>query len=459
MYRGARHGAVLAGAALALAGLVLSGCSPSSEQPTTSESAVPEVDCSELGDYGTFDSGTRVTIRGAVLGLEAELLNVSFDQFEACTGINVDYIGSKDFATGILVQAQEENAPDLAIFPQPSLVTSMANAAFLVPAPAKAVENVSTSWDEYWSDFGTVDGKSFGTPLTSTVKGYIWYSPAEFETHGYEVPQTLDELLALSQTIAEAGRNKPWCDGFVSNDASGWPGTDWLEDVLLRQAGASVYDKWVSHELPFNALPVERALDSVGEILKNPDFVNGGFDGVKSIATTEFAGAGLPILDGQCSLYHQASFYEGFWDAGGDSDVTIAPDGDVWAFLMPGTTAKSTPFIVGGDLVASFNEEAATQSVHTYLTSVHWASTRVKLGGVVSANREVDPALASSDILSDSMRLLQNPSATIRFDGSDLMPTSVGSGSFWAGMMDWINGESTADTLTAIDQSWPKGGG
>lgn len=458
MHRRERHSAVLAGAVLALASLILSGCTAPSE-PTTSDGATPPADCSEFGDYGAFDSGTRVTIRGPVLGMEAQLLNESFEQFEACTGINVDYSGSKDFTTGIMVQSQEESAPDLAIFPQPSLLRAMATAGFLVPAPDKATENVAESWSEYWSEFGTVDERSYGTPLMATVKGYIWYSPAEFEAHNYEVPESLDELLALTKTIADADRNKPWCDGFVSSDASGWPGTDWLEDVVLRQAGAATYDKWVGHEIPFNAPPVERALDYVGEILKDPAYVNGGFDGVKSIATTEFADAGLPILNEQCSLYHQASFYEGFWDASGDAELTIAPDGDIWAFLMPGTDLETSPVIVGGDLLGSFNDEAATQSVHNYLSSAHWANARVKLGGVISANLDVDPALASSDLLADSIRLLQDPSVTVRFDGSDVMPTTVGSGSFWTGMMDWINGQSTADALTSIEQSWPKSGG
>ena len=459
MSRRTGRGALLAGAVLALAGLVLSGCTGPAEQPKMSDSATPVVDCGELGDYGHFDAGTRVTIRGPVIGMEAQLLNDSFGQFETCTGINVDYTGSKEFATGIVVQAQEENGPDLAIFPQPSLLKSMATAGFLVPAPAEAKKNLAESWSAYWTDFGTVDEKIYGSPLTATVKGYIWYSPAEFEAHGYQVPETLDELLTLTETIAADARNKPWCDGFLSGDASGWPGTDWLEDVMLRQAGAATYDKWVNHQIPFNAPSVERALDYVGTILKDPAYVNGGFDGVKSIATTEFADAGLPILDGQCSLYHQASFYEGFWDAGGDAELTIASDGDIWAFMMPGTSADISPVVVGADLLGSFNDDAATQAVHNYLSSVHWANVRVGLGGVISANLGVDSDLASSDLLAESIRLLQKPTVTVRFDGSDVMPTAVGSGSFWAGMTDWINGQSTADTLTAIEQSWPKSGG
>ena len=41
-------------------------------------------------------------------------------------------------------------------------------------------------------------------------------------------------------------------ESFESGAASGWPGTDWLEDLMLRSAGPNVYDKWVNHEISFD---------------------------------------------------------------------------------------------------------------------------------------------------------------------------------------------------------------
>jgi alpha-glucoside transport system substrate-binding protein len=44
-----------------------------------------------------------------------------------------------------------------------------------------------------------------------------------------------------------------------------------------------------------------------------------------------------------------------------------------------------------------------------------------------------------------------------RFDGSDLMPGEVGSGSFWGGMVDYVSGSADLDTVLAeIDASWPQ---
>ena len=38
--------------------------------------------------------------------------------------------------------------------------------------------------------------------------------------------------------------------GIDSGDATGWPVTDWLEDVCCGTAGPDVYDQWVNHDDP-----------------------------------------------------------------------------------------------------------------------------------------------------------------------------------------------------------------
>ncbi len=68
------------------------------------------------------------------------------------------------------------------------------------------------------------------------MKSFVWYSPKEFKDNGYKVPTTLDELKALSDKIAATGK-KPWCAGIGSGDATGWPVTDWMEDMMLRLSG------------------------------------------------------------------------------------------------------------------------------------------------------------------------------------------------------------------------------
>jgi alpha-glucoside transport system substrate-binding protein len=415
-----------------------------------------DVDCAPYETYGTFDSGTTVTISGTILDLEADNLVKSWKDFETCTGIEIDYQGTSEFEAQIAVLAEGGNAPDIGIVPQPGLLARLAAGGWLIPASQAVEDNVDEWWSEDWKQYGTYDGTFYAAPLMASIKGYIWYSPSEFEEKGYEIPTTLEELTALSEQIASEGDHKPWCVGLESGEATGWPGTDWIEDFALREAGADVYDQWVTHEIPFNDPAIVHAFDSVGAYLKNPDMVNGGIGDVSTQISEAFQTAGLPILDGECSLHHQASFYETFWNPNGDEGNTVASDGDVYAFLLPPVNADDPQAVTGGgEFPVAFRDATEVEAVRAYLSSDTWANNRVSLGGVISANKGLDPDNASSELLKQSIEILQDPDTTFRFDGSDLMPGAVGADSFWKGIVAWVGGQSTQQTVDAIEASWP----
>ncbi|MCS0499642.1 ABC transporter substrate-binding protein [Protaetiibacter mangrovi] len=413
-----------------------------------------DVDCAPYEAYGT-DEGKTVTISGTILDLEADRLVESWKDFETCTGIEIDYQGSSEFEAQIAVLAEGGNAPDIGIVPQPGLLARLAAGGWLIPASKGVEDNVDKWWSADWKQYGTYDGTFYSAPLMASIKGYIWYSPSEFADKGYEVPTTLDELKALSEKIAAEGDHKPWCVGLESGEATGWPGTDWVEDFVLREDGPDVYDQWVNHEIPFNDPQIVKAFDSVGEYLKNPDMVNGGIGDVSTQISEAFQTAGLPILDGECSLHHQASFYETFWNPDGGDANTVAPDGTVWAFLLPPVNADDPQAVTGGgEFPVAFRDAPEVETVRTFLSSDTWANNRVSLGGVISANKGVDPDNASSELLKQSIEILQGDT-TFRFDGSDLMPGAVGADSFWKGIVAWVGGQSTQDTVDAIEASWP----
>jgi alpha-glucoside transport system substrate-binding protein len=404
--------------------------------------------------YGPGDAGEAdgvVTIIGTIADTEAELLEQSWADWEEENDIDIQYESTKEFEAQIGSLAQGGNPPDLAIFPQPGLLADLATRGYIQPAPEGVAANVADGWSEDWAAYGTVEGQLVGAPLMASVKGFIWYSPSLFEQNGWEIPETWDDLMTLTQTIADSGR-VPWCAGFGSDAATGWPGTDWIEDLVLRQAGPETYDKWVSHDIPFNDPAIKSAFDAVGDILLNPDYVNAGYGDVVTINSTPFGDPATALVDGECVLHHQASFYEGFiTDAGG----TVAEDGDIWAFITPAEEAGAGAVTGGGEIVAAFSNDEDTIKVQEYLSSADWANSRVSLGGVISANKGLDPSNASSAILSQAIETLQDPNTTFRFDASDLMPGAVGAGTFWTGMVDWINGTPTEDVLDAIEASWP----
>ena len=146
-----------------------------------------------------------------------------------------------------------------------------------------------------WKQYGTVDGKFYAAAARRQREVLRLVLPAGVQGQGLRGARRRGaELLALSDKIVADnpdGAVKPWCAGIESGDATGWPATDWIEDIMLRTAGPEIYDKWVKHEIPFNDPAVATALAEVGKILKNPKYVNGGFGDVKTIASTSFQDA------------------------------------------------------------------------------------------------------------------------------------------------------------------------
>lgn len=414
-----------------------------------------DMDCSAYEQYGTFE-GEQVTISSTISDQEGDQLVESWADFVSCTGITIEHNGTNEFESQIFVQVEGGNAPDLAIFPQPGLMQRMHANDHLVAAGDDVVATAEENITEDWLSYGKLDGTQYGVPIMGSVKSFVWYSPSTFEENGYEIPETWDDMMALTdQIVADHGSDavKPWCFGIESGGATGWPATDFLEDMVLREAGPDVYDQWVNHEIPFDDPQIVASLERAGSILQNEDYVNGGIGDPRSIASTPWADAGLQVLEDNCFMFRGASFFEAQLPDGTD----VSPDGDIFAFYLPADTADEQPLLVAGDYVAAFNDNEATQAVQQYLASPEWANTRVSIGGVVSPNQGVDPANASSDVLRLTLELMQDDAAVARFDASDLMPSQVGAGTFWSEMTAWIDGQKDAESaLAAVESSWPE---
>jgi alpha-glucoside transport system substrate-binding protein len=451
--RNTRRG-MAAAAALLSAGLVLAGCGGDDDEGGSAGGTSPgegKAECANLTEFGDL-TGEEVSVYTSIVAPEDQPYIDSFKLFEDCTGAKVAYEGSKEFEAQLVVRVKSGNPPDIAFVPQPGLLkTLVEDTGKVVEAPQSVSDNVDEYYGEDWKAYGTVDDKFYAPPLTANVKSFVWYSPKMFEENGWDIPTSWDDMLALSDEIAKTGI-KPWCAGIGSGEATGWPATDWLEDVLLRSAGPDVYDQWVNHEIAFNDPAVVEALDQVGGILKNEDYVNGGFGDSKSIASTEFTDGGLPIVDGKCAMHRQASFYAANWPEG----TKVGEDGDVYAFYFPSADPASKPVLGGGEFLAAFNEKPETEAVISLFLSPEWVNEKAKLGDWLTVNKELDVANVKNPIDKLSVEILQDPNAVFRFDGSDLMPAAVGAGTLWKGMVDWVTGKSSAEVLGAVEASWPK---
>ncbi|GLZ79731.1 alpha-glucoside ABC transporter substrate-binding protein [Actinorhabdospora filicis] len=403
-------------------------------------------DCAPYADFGKHED-TQVTMYSTVRDAEADQLTATFKDFEECTGIEIKYEGNGDFEAQIGIRVDGGNAPDIAVFPQPGLMAKFAGK--LKPASEKLKSIVTANYSKDWQNYGTVNGTLYGTSFDANVKSFVWYSPKLFKEKGYAVPKTWAELITLTDKIKADGIATPWCAGIESGEATGWPATDWLEDMVLRTAGPETYDKWVKHEIPFDDPAIATALDRVGSILRNQDYVGK----VSAIATTSFQAAGLPILENKCGLHRQASFYAAQWPQG----TKVAEDGDVFAFYLPGDDAAKKPILGAGQFVTAFTDRPEVEAVRQYLASGVFFNERMKKGPFTTANKQADPNNATDPVIKLSMQLLRDDTATFRFDGSDLMPAEVGSAKFWKEMTAWIaEGKDTKATLAAIEAAWPK---
>ncbi len=310
-----------------------------------------------------------------------------------------------------------------------------------------------STWGSCPSGLTEVDGKHYGLPTNINLKSMIWYPKKAFDDAGYKVPETWDDLLALSDQIKSDG-STPWCVGFESEASSGWPATDWMEDIMLRTAGTDTYDKWVSHDIPFNDPAVKTAAEDFGKIMFTDGYVLGGADQTPSIA---FGDAPTPMFDNppKCWLHRQASFINAFFP----KDAKAGTDYD-W-FPFPPIDQQGTLF-AGEFAVVGTNGNRP--EVVDFLKKFMGEDVQCAMGGItassrISPNINVGKDCYANNILADASVVLTDAlkDGTGRFDASDMMPSEVGAGSFWTGMLDYMQGgpDSLDGVLDKIEDSWP----
>lgn len=404
------------------------------------------------GASGDLD-GTTVSIFGAYVDEEASRFEASVAAFEDETGIDIQYEGTPDFANLIRIRVDGGDAPDIAMFPQPGLMAGFARDGALKPLDGELLTRLQDNYPESWQELAAVDGTPYVMWYKTAVKSLVWTPAPQFAEAGYEAPQTFDELNALADQI-QADGTAPWCIGIENAGATGWVGTDWIEDIMLRLHGPEVYDQWVSHEIPFNDPRVKEAFDMLGSIWLDDDKV---FGGTRQILTTPFGDSPRALFSGpDCFLHRQAGFITSFFpDDVQESLTTDAPQAEV--FYFPAINEEFTqPVLVAGDGAAMFNDRPEVRAVMDYLGQGESGTEWTKAGSYLSPHNDFDATLLPTQAERDAADILAGASV-VRFDGSDLMPAAVGGGSFWRGMVEYVNGKDADEVLNDIEESFPEG--
>ncbi len=399
-------------------------------------------------------SGQSVSITGPWTGRDAELVRNTLAYFTAATGAEVNYSGSDSFEQDIVIAAQAGSAPNLAVFPQPGLAADMAARGFLSPLGDEVADWVRSNYaaGESWVDLGTFAGPDgteavYGFFYKVDVKSLVWYSPEQFEEAGYDVPGTMEDLIALSEQIAADG-GTPWCIGLGSGAATGWPATDWVEDFMLRLHEPQVYDGWVSNEVRFDDPRVIEAIEAYGNFARNDDWTVGG---AQAVATTDFrdSPSGLFSLPPACYMHRQASFIPTFFPEGAE----YGEDYDFFYFPAFEGRDLGAPVLGAGTLFAITTDSPAARAVIDFLQTPIAHEVWMAQSGFLTPHMGVNLDTFASDSLR-AMNAILLDATTFRFDASDLMPGEIGAGAFWTGMVDFTTGADAATVAAAIQARW-----
>ncbi|MFB9950200.1 ABC transporter substrate-binding protein [Rhizobium puerariae] len=399
--------------------------------------------------------GQPLTVFGPWRGEDEALFTSVLNYFIAATGIDARYSSSENYEQQIVIDTQAGSPPNIAILPQPGLLADLAGKGFLVPLGDDYAKWIKENYGagDSWIGYGTYKGKDgkeafYAFPYKADVKSLVWYVPENFEEAGYEVPKTMEELFKLSDQIVEDG-GVPWCIGLGSGGATGWPATDWVEDMMLRTQSPETYDKWVSNGIRFDDPAVVGAIDEFGKFAKNAKYVSGG---IAAVASTDFRDSpkGLFDIPPKCYLHHQASFIPSFFPEGKE----LGKDADF--FYMPTYASKpdlGKPVLGAGTLVAITKDSPAAKAFIEFLKTPIAHEVWMAQSGFLTPYKSVKPEAYGNDTLRKEGELLTT-ATTFRFDGSDLMPGKIGAGAFWTGMIDYVGGKDAKTVASDIQKAW-----
>ncbi len=399
-------------------------------------------------------SGETITVFGPWLGPDKALIESVIAYFEAATGADVKYAGSDSFETQIVIDTQAGSPPNIAIFPQPGLAADLAAKGLLTPLGEESktwlAENYSAG--QSWVELGTYKNKEgkkdfYGFPYKTDVKSLVWYIPENLEENDYEVPTTLEELKALTTKIAENGE-KAWCIGLGSGGATGWPATDWVEDMMLRTVSTEDYDKWITNDLKFDDPKVVAAIEEFGWFAKNDKHVAGG---ASTVATTDFRDSpkGLFTSPPQCYFHHQASFIPSFFPEG----TKLGEDADFFYFPAYESKDLGKPVLGAGTTFAITKESKGAMAFIEFLKSPIAHEIWMAQSGFLTPHKRANTKAYANDALRKQGEILLG-ATSFRFDGSDLMPGKIGAGAFWTGMVDYTGGKSAKAVGESIQKTW-----
>jgi alpha-glucoside transport system substrate-binding protein len=450
----------LATAAITLALIVAAcggGASPSpSAQPTgttsspaatSSDAAAPSSDpldakAAALQAAGGKQLGGSVSMVGVLGGKELDAFLTIMAPFEEATGTKVEYESTRDLGAVLQTRVDAGNPPDLVSTPAIGQMADFARAGKVVDmSQFLDMSQLAKDYDPGLIDAASVDGKLFGVFDAVNLGALLWYNAKSYP--GPKEPQSWDELQAWAATTAGSG-TPPWCIGLESGPASGWPGANFITDLVVRQAGAEKYDQWWQGQLTWTAPEIKKAFETYGAIATDPKMDNGA---PAAVLATGFANAadGIWASPATCYLHPQANFMGGLIIG---NHPELKPIEDVDFFPLPDfdPAAKGVRQI-SGEIVGMFNDTPQARALVTYLVTPAAQALIAKTGNWLSANKRVPADSYPSPFTAKASKVLAS-AGSVHYYGNALMPQAM-SDAFWKAVLDYTKEPAKLDSILA----------
>ncbi len=380
-------------------------------------------------------------------------------EFPASSGIKVKVTTLASFDTDITTKIKAGQAPDIAMWPQPGGL--LKQKAKLVPLDkllgASTLNSIIKTEVPGFELLGKSGNTTYGLPVSANLKSIVFYNPAVFAANGWTVPTTQAQLDALQTKIASSGKAYPWCAGTESGGATGWSLTDWMEELVLKNAGVATYNQWWKGQVHWNNPAIVKAGNALASTLLAAGETPGGGPGVTSrnfgLATT----AGLFETDktkGACALLKQGSFITGFFPDAIQAELKAGNYAHVGVFAYPSGPAGGA-VLGGGDTAGVFHNNPAVAAVAKFIMSDKMGTHgyAAKAAGFLSPHKTFNPAYLGTS-LNKKFQTIFSKASGFGFDGSDQAPPAVNAAE-WSELTNWFAGKETmAQAFAIIDAAY-----
>jgi alpha-glucoside transport system substrate-binding protein len=398
---------------------------------------------------GTAEGTGEITIFSLWGGSEQEAFQKVLTQFTNDTGIETKYESARDFLPVIRTRLAADNPPMVAIIPRPGFVAELARDDVLIPIEDLGLDpdEINENYSETWTSLATVDDTVYGVVAKANSKSTVWYKPNSFQENGFEVPQTWDDLLQITEQYKAKGKT-PWAVG-AQGDENSWTLTDWFEQIYARQSGPEKYSQlFETGEVPFNDQSVKDALTEMVKVV-NDENVAGGIDTALGISFVDAIGRVFG-KNPRAEMFYEGGFVGGI--ATQQVNTSLKPGEDIDWFEFPEINAEhGNPLVGGGDVASAFVNNEDVSKLIEYLATPEAGEIWVSTGAIASPNEAVPDDAYPNDLVSKEAQQIKE-AETFLFDGSDLLPGTLGQ-NFGTLLQNVIKNPGNMDSLLNDFQS------